>query len=172
MHPPLVLFAHGKESGPWGGKIRHLADIAQRHGAAVLSPDYSDLLSPADRVRRLEGLELPARSKLVLVGSSMGGFVSVAAAARLRPDGLFLMAPAVGMPTYPEPAPLPEPTPPLCLVLGWRDDVIPVDTGIEFARRHAAELHVLDDGHRLSASHEALGRIFEPFVAAILGEPT
>ena len=32
---PLVLFAHGKESGPWGSKIKHLAQIADQHGAKV-----------------------------------------------------------------------------------------------------------------------------------------
>ena len=44
-----VLFAYGKESGPWGSKIRYLADIAWRLGAHAHSPDYSDLPSPEDR---------------------------------------------------------------------------------------------------------------------------
>ena len=43
----LVLFAHGKESGPWGSKIKHLAAIAERLGAQVWSPDYGDLPNPA-----------------------------------------------------------------------------------------------------------------------------
>ena len=46
----LVLFAHGKESGPWGSKIKHLAAIAERHNCKVLSPDYSDLMNPDARV--------------------------------------------------------------------------------------------------------------------------
>ena len=37
-HRMLVVFAHGKESGPWGTKIRYLSHIAQRNGAEVLSP--------------------------------------------------------------------------------------------------------------------------------------
>ena len=68
----LVIFAHGKESGPWGSKIRFLASIAERFGARVISPDYSDLSDPDVRVRRL--LDMPLNtsesSPLVLVGSS------------------------------------------------------------------------------------------------------
>lgn len=49
----LVLFAHGKVSGPWGSKIKHLATIAERYGCKVLSPDYSNLLDPDARVQLL-----------------------------------------------------------------------------------------------------------------------
>ena len=42
----LVLFAHGKESGPWGFKIQHLAAIAQCLGAQVVSRNYGDLPAP------------------------------------------------------------------------------------------------------------------------------
>ena len=75
----LVLFAHGKESGPWGSKIQHLAAIARRLGAQVVSPDYGDLPDPDARVARLLALPLPAHERLVLVGSSMGGYVSTVA---------------------------------------------------------------------------------------------
>lgn len=67
----LVLFAHGKESGPWGSKIKHLAAIAEQQGAQVLSPDYSDLSDADARVARLLALPLPNHDRLVMVGSSM-----------------------------------------------------------------------------------------------------
>ena len=38
-----VYFSHGKESGPWGSKIKRLANIAKEHGCSVDSIDYSDL---------------------------------------------------------------------------------------------------------------------------------
>ena len=38
------FFAHGKESGPWGSKILHLAEGAKKMGLEVESPDYRDLL--------------------------------------------------------------------------------------------------------------------------------
>ena len=55
ISPPrtLVVFAHGKESGPWGSKIKHLAALAGQRGAQVLSPDYADLSDPEQRVQRL-----------------------------------------------------------------------------------------------------------------------
>ena len=86
----LVVFSHGKESGPWGEKIRALAQVAESLGAQALSVDYREYpagifhdqnaVGEADRrVAQLETLNLPAHHQLVLVGSSMGGYVSTAA---------------------------------------------------------------------------------------------
>jgi pimeloyl-ACP methyl ester carboxylesterase len=38
---------------------------------------------------------------------------------------------------------------PTAIVHGWRDDIVPVDNSIRWAREHRATLHVLDSGHRL-----------------------
>jgi len=116
---PLVLFAHGKESGPWGSKIQHLAAIAQRLGAQVLSPDYGDLPDPDPdaRVARLRAMPLPAHDRLVLVDSSMGGYVSTVASQGMGAQGLFLMAPAFYMPGYAVQEPAPG-TPETCMVFG------------------------------------------------------
>lgn len=35
-----IYFSHGKESGPWRTKIKHLADMAEEEGCAVESVDY------------------------------------------------------------------------------------------------------------------------------------
>jgi len=48
----LVLFAHGKESGPWGNKIQALAEVAKYYEYRVESPDYSDLPDANSRVDR------------------------------------------------------------------------------------------------------------------------
>lgn len=165
----LVVFAHGKESGPWGSKIRHLAHVAQGLGAQVLSPDYSDLASPDQRVERLLAQSLPSHDLLVLAGSSMGGYVSTLASRTLTPDGLFLMAPAFYMPGYAEQAPSPG-TKAVCLVHGWNDEVIPVDHGIRFAQACSAELHVVDGGHRLNTLVPQLGRLFRSFLCRLLAE--
>ena len=76
-----VYFSHGKESGPWGTKIKALAAIAKEHGCKVESVDYTDLASPDARVSRLIELLGSEIDKYVLVGSSMGGYVSLVAAA-------------------------------------------------------------------------------------------
>lgn len=164
---PLVVFAHGKESGPWGSKIRHLANIAQSLGAKVLSPDYSDLMSPDDRVRRLIELPLPPHSRLLLVGSSMGGYVSLLASGQLQSVGLFLMAPALYLPGYLEQNPQLG-TKRACIIHGWNDLVIPVEHSLRFARSCHADLHIIDSDHRLDGALEQVGDLFRLFVAPLL----
>ena len=166
---PLVIFAHGKETGPWGAKIEHLAAIAGRRGARVLSPDYRDLSDPDARVRRLLTLDLLPHDKLILVGSSMGGYVSSIASDILKPDGLFLMAPAFYMPGYAVQAPG-SAARHCCIVSGWRDEVIPVEHSIRFAQVLRAELHLLDADHRLNAVLNEVGELFERFLGRVLGE--
>lgn len=162
----LVLFAHGKESGPWGSKIRHLATIAEEFGAQVLSPDYSDLSDPDERVARLLAMPLPAHDRLVLVGSSMGGYVSTVASQVLRPSALFLMAPAFYIPGYAVQTPTPGSSR-VSVVFGWHDEVIPVEHGIRFAQAHQAELHVLNSDHRLNSVLPELGILFQDFLKSI-----
>lgn len=164
---PLVLFAHGKESGPWGSKIKHLADIAQRHGAKILSPDCSDLLDPDARVSRLRDMALIPHDGLVLVGSSMGGYVSTVASETLKPDGLFLMAPAFYIPGYSFQVPHSSARQ-TCVVVGWRDEVIPVEHSIRFAQAQHADLHVLDGDHRLNDVLDDVGALFDQFLSKVL----
>ena len=155
----LVVFAHGKESGPWGTKIQHLAETARQRGYEVLSPDYSHTHDPRERVAQLLALAPRARHSLVLVGSSMGGYVSAQACAALQPRALFLMAPALYFPGWEEE---PQGVPALCSVVhGWGDDIVPVERGIEFARRHRAELHLLDSDHGLNDQLDALALLFD-----------
>lgn len=163
----LILFAHGKESGPWGSKIRYLADIGERHGCSVLSPDYSDLADPDARVQRLLALDLPAHDTLLLVGSSMGGYVSTVASQTLKPKALFLMAPAFYTPGY-EHRDLASGAAQTCVVFGWNDEVIPVENGIRFAQQERAELHVLDADHRLIDVLPEVGVLFERFLLSVL----
>jgi pimeloyl-ACP methyl ester carboxylesterase len=155
----LVVFAHGKESGPWGTKIQHLAGTARERGYEVLSPDYSHTQDPRERVRQLLALAPRAARSLVLVGSSMGGYVSAQACAALQPQALFLMAPALYFPGWDEE---PQGVPALCSVVhGWDDDIVPVERGIDFARRHRAELHLLASGHTLNDQLDALALVFD-----------
>ena len=143
----LVCFNHGKESGPWGTKITCLAETARSRGFEVISPDYSHTHDPSARVAHLLQLAPRAR-RLVLVGSSMGGYVAAHACAALKPQALFLMAPALYFPGWDtEPAGIPG----LCSVVhGWRDDIVPVERGVRFAQAHRAALHVLDADHGLN----------------------
>lgn len=155
----LVVFAHGKESGPWGTKITALAEIAKRRGYAVLSPDYSFTPDPRARVGHLLELNPCASQSLVLVGSSMGGYVSAMACAALMPTALLLMAPALYFPGWDDE---PEGIPALTTVVhGWQDDIVPVERGQRFAARHRAALHLLDSGHTLNDQLPLLCLLFD-----------
>ena len=170
---PLVIFSHGKETGPWGTKIKHLATIAQAAGWQVLSVDYGAVTKqsdapPVDRLAALLSHPLPAYDTLALVGSSMGGWVSAAACTALQPQGLFLMAPALDLPDYPAVDTLDWRTEmDVEIVHGWRDDVVPPAGSIRFAQQRRARLHLLDDDHRLSATLPEIGVLFGQFLARL-----
>jgi alpha/beta superfamily hydrolase len=162
----LVCFAHGKESGPWGTKISHLAQTARRRGFDVLSPDYSHTHDARARVVQLQRLAPCARRTLVLVGSSMGGYVSAMACEALRPAALFLIAPALYFPGLDEePAGIPASS---VVVHGWGDEIVPVERSIRFARTYRAALHVLDSGHTLNDQLPALDRLFDDLLLQAL----
>lgn len=48
-----AYFSHGKESGPWGSKIKRLAAIAEEHNCEVDSIDYTGIADPDLCVDRL-----------------------------------------------------------------------------------------------------------------------
>lgn len=162
----LVVFAHGKESGPWGSKIQRLAAAATACGAVVISIDYTDIPLPDARVEHLLTYQFPPHHKLVLVGSSMGGYVSIRAAASLHPTGLFLMAPAIGLQGYDVAAPTTEAAM-ITIVHGWADDVVPVLNVFDFAQRHNVDLHVLDTTHDLQSRLDQIEILFTAMLKKI-----
>ena len=174
----LVVFSHGKESGPWGSKIQGLADVVTRLGGTVVSVDYREqpqgvhhdqnARGEADRrVEQLVSTSLPKHSKLVLVGSSMGGYVSTIASAQLQVDGLFLLAPAFYLKNYnnQDPAPRAKQT---MIIHGWGDDIVPFQNSIRFAGLHRCDLHLLDGDHRLNDALPKIKPVFETFLRKII----
>lgn len=162
-----VIFNHGQDSHPWGSKIVRLTEVARRRGLLVTSVDYQGMMDPQARVKKLLHSAAASPRPLILVGSSMGGYVAAAAALELQPLGLFLLAPALYMPDYPplEPAPQRWKT---TVIHGWFDDVIPVEHSIRYARACAAQLVVLNDGHRLLGDLAYLANLFDLFLGEIL----
>lgn len=157
-----VYFAHGQESGPWGSKIAAMAEVAQRLGWQVHSPDYRDIADPDERVAKLLALQ-PQGQPLVLVGSSLGGYVATVASRSLEVAGLFLLAPAFYMPIGKEQNPRPQ-AGRVRVVHGWEDEVVPVEHAIRFARQYGAELELLPDSHRLLAVLPQILDSFEQFL--------
>ena len=161
-----VVFSHGQESGPWGRKISALAEVARSEGYEAHSVDYRGIDEPRARVARLVDFCKELAGDLVLVGSSMGGYVSVASASLLHARGVFLMAPALYVDGLPElrAGVLDCPT---TIVHGWRDDVIPFEHSVRFAQAYHAALHVLESDHRLHNQVRVIQYLFEYFLIAL-----
>ena len=161
-----VIFSHGQESGPWGTKIRSMAERVRSMGCLADSIDYQGIADPTERVDKLVAEAEGIDDKLILVGSSMGGHVATAAAERLGAAGLFVLAPAYYMEGYEELTP-PPPSMPITIVHGWRDDVVPVDNSVRFAREARATLHVIDGDHRLTDNIDEINEYLQRFVQRI-----
>lgn len=117
------------------------------------------------RVTRLIESAASIGGRVVLVGSSMGGHVAAAAARRTGARGLFLLAPAFYMPGFEAHTPQ-DVDCPVCIVHGWRDEIVPVDNSIRWAREHRAALHVVDSDHRLEDQIDTIGRLLADFLGS------
>lgn len=166
---PAVYFSHGQESGPWGTKIRSMAEAVRRLGCRAESVDYQGIADPGARVDKLlaecAGLDEP----LVLVGSSMGGHVATAAAGALGARGLFVLAPAYYVEGFDALTPA-APDMPIMIVHGWRDEVVPVANSIRYAQQCRATLHVVDGDHRLTANIGEINELLTQFLLRVAGE--
>ena len=169
MKLSYVVFSHGKESGPMGSKIQRLMAEAERLGLNTISVDYRNCAMASERVALLNDTlkqldTLP--QQIVLVGSSMGGYVSTVVANNLPVAGLFLMAPALWMPAeeYTIQSYQPQ-TSKVEITHGINDEVVPHENSIRFAMEHKGTiLHLVPDDHRLKASLDFLACQFRRFI--------
>jgi len=161
-----VVFSHGRDGSPWGRKITALADVARGEGYEVESVDYRGIDAPRARIDRLIEVCKGLAGDLVLVGSSLGGYVTAAAASMLHARGAFLMAPALYRPELP---PLRDRflDCPAAIVHGWRDQVVPLEDSLRCAREHRAALHLLDADHRLYTQLRLIKYLFEYFLISL-----
>ena len=168
-----ILFAHGKESGPWGSKAKAFNKIAKAHGCTFDSINYQEVPSQEDRVVRLSQELEKETNDVVLCGSSMGGYVSLLAAQNesknsVKIKGVFLVAPALYMPGYAVQnyklhAPHNE------IVHGWSDEVVPVEGSIRLAKESLCTLHLINGDHRLVEQLETITSYFDLFLRKVLG---
>ena len=166
-----VIFSHGQESGPWGTKIKAMAEMVKELGCSADSIDYQGIADPTERVGKLVSECKGVDDALILVGSSMGGHVATAAADQVNAAGLFVLAPAYYMKGHEELTPSP-PRMPVCIVHGWHDDVVPVDNSIRFARQCNAELHLIDGDHRLTDNVIEICAYLKRFIRTVTSNRT
>jgi len=166
MMRPQIILSHGSASSPQATKVGALAALAEARGWVTQRPDYRDddarghLGSVAPRIARLratiEALDAPP----VLVGSSMGAFVSALVSLDVPVAGLLLLATPAAIPGYGRPLEARRGVP-CMLVHGWRDEVCPVAATHEFAARWRLPLLLVDDNHRLGASMAVVAAQFQ-----------
>ena len=161
-----VVFSHGQASGPWGRKITALAEVARSEGYEAHSVDYRGIDAPRGRIARLAEYCKELSGDLVLVGSSLGGYVTVASASVLHARGIFLMAPALYFPDLP-PLRAGIVDCPTTVVHGWRDEVVPFEHSVRFAQECRAALHLLDSDHNLHNQIRVIQNLLEYFLIAL-----
>lgn len=164
-----IYFSHGKESGPWGLKIKRLAETARSLDFSVDSVDYTDTFDPDLRVTKLVRLLKDETQPYLLVGSSMGGYVSLVAAEQTLPQGLFLLAPALYFPEsqVQQYATSIEPMVRIEVVHGWADEVIPYERSVRFTQERDCFLHLISGDHGLNDSIDEIEKLFIQFLKSV-----
>ncbi len=158
-----VIFSHGLNSSPFSQKIQALNEIAESEGYHVAAVDYRGVDDPQGRARLLADFCKELEGDLVLVGSSLGAWVSLAAGPALRARGYFLMAPAIEMPGLPALPVLNNPGV-MTLIHGWQDEIVPHEHSLKFARTHNARLHLVHSDHGLHSAIPVLRYLFQYFL--------
>lgn len=170
--PGHVVLSHGSHSAPEATKVSALARVAEALGWSTFRPDYREddaagfAGAVAPRLARLIAALQDAPRPRVLVGSSMGAFVSALASAVVPCDGAFLIALPAAIPGQPRALTLASGMPAL-LVHGYRDEVCPLDATLAFARRRGMAALLLDGDHRLADQVPAIERQFRAFLEAL-----
>ena len=152
-----------------GGVGQLTAALAESLGWTTLRPDYreDDALGYAGsvpaRLARLRAAIEAQPAPPMLVGSSMGAFVSGLASLEHPVAGLFLLATPESIPGCEVDFDV-TPDVPTVLIHGWRDELCPLDDMYTFAARRQLPLLILDDDHRLSASVDTIVGQFRLFL--------
>lgn len=160
-----VILSHGSGSSPQATKVSALAAQAEALGWSTQRPDYStdDARGHADcvapRISRLRATIEALDEPPVLVGSSMGAFVSGLVSLDVPVAALLLLAAPSEIPGYARQFDV-RPDVSALLIHGWRDEVCPLNGIYAFAARRKLPLLIVDDDHRLGSSMDAISAQF------------
>jgi predicted alpha/beta-hydrolase family hydrolase len=160
-----IILSHGSDSGPDATKVSTLAALAESLGWRTQRPDYREddarghTGSVAPRIARLRATVEALDASPLLVGSSMGAFVSGLVSMDVPVSGLLLLATPSAIPGYARSFDARRGVPTM-LVHGWRDEVCPWSGMQAFAAQRQLPLLMLHDDHRLGASMDAIAAQF------------
>ena len=166
-----IIFSHGQESTPYGSKIKALTAIANNKNIVTESIDYRNIESPDQRVKHLiNTIENKYKNEdIILVGSSMGGYVSIVTAKIIQTHGVFLLAPALYMDKEKYNIQNYNEINTECVVVhGYSDDIIPYNNSVIFGNKTKSTIHLIDGDHRLNSSLSEVENLFNLFLNEIL----
>ena len=163
--PKQMILPHGSESGPNATKITRLDEIASARGYHCQRPDYGTEAGASKRIEKLRNLCATSEANRVLVGSSMGAYISATASLDVDVAGLFLLAPPIFF-RGTEPA-MRLRCGKVTIIHGWNDELIDPSEVIGFARAYGAKLVLVNDDHRLKNSMVAIAHEFALFLSEL-----
>ena len=164
-----IILSHGSDSSPRATKVSALAEAAEALGWSTERPDYADCDARGlagcvrPRVQQLAGCMARAKAPPVLVGSSMGAFVSGLASMQLPCAGLFLLATPAEIPGCGETFDMARGVPTM-LIHGHADEVCPSAPVLAFARERGVPCLMVADGHRLAGHVDMIVGQFRLFL--------
>jgi len=167
-----IILSHGSDSGPDATKVSALAALAGSLGWTTVRPDYreDDALGHAGcvepRLARLARAIANSPAPPILVGSSMGAFVSGLASLQVPVAGVFLLALPARIPGYARAFDLARGVPAF-MIHGYADDVCPVDEAFAFGRSHAIPMLLVEDDHRLGNAMAGIETTFRRFLEGL-----
>lgn len=168
------IFSHGQESTPYGTKIKRLSAIVKKHGFTTQSIDYREIKNPDDRVKHLINHineNYNKDDKIILVGSSMGGYVSTVTATQLDIEAMFLLAPALYIERKEYSINEYDIKNTQCVVVhGYNDDIIPYNNSVKFGNQTKSTVHLINGDHRLNSSLEEVEVLFDLFLTQLSKE--
>lgn len=157
-----VILSHGQESGPDATKVRRLGAVAEALGWTQERPDYRGTPDPRVRIAQLRERIAGASAPVVLVGSSMGAYISGRVSLEVPVAGLYLLAPPVHLPGGL--ATLELRAPRCQIVHGWDDELIPAQEVVDFAAARRLAVLLVDADHRLNAALDTIAENFRQFL--------
>ncbi len=160
-----VILSHGMETGPNATKVTRLAALAEQMGFSAHRVDDVGIFDPELRIARLLPLIDAVPRPCVLMGSSLGAYVSGRASLIRNVDALFLLAPPVRVPP-PNPM-LALRAPHIRIVHGWRDELIAAGDVFDLAAQTRATLHLVDADHRLTSVMADVEREFATLLSCV-----
>jgi len=162
-----IYFSHGKESGPFGRKITAMIKIAESLKIDYESIDYTKSKNPEHRIEILLNSITNKDEEIILVGSSMGGYVAANVAEKIKPKALFLMAPAFYLGAYKnQKYDLKEIE--TLIIHGLQDDIVPAENSLKFAKNNLCDVYYINDNHSLSNSVKEIEKYFLEFLQKII----